>query len=316
MEERNNSTSGITYMLVDLQGSAGYIFHGVKPGTPLVCLPEFVKFPNGRWRQLLHKALVGRLPLSGRTLEKLTGREGFSALHTLLPGDRLVLTDVRNLRTLKAVRRIVPQGVRLYDYFCDPVSYLFHGRDAVEELAHIESMGYRIVSFDPVDAQRYGLSPSEQYFRYPDAEEALPAEHDFFFCGIPKDRETALTELRRQLEAEGFACKFVIPHSRDEIMPYRLYIDCLRRSRCLVDWVQQGQTGLTRRPLEALFFGKKLITNNADIVNYPFYQPENILVLDGTDKADIQGFMKTPCVTVDDAIKQRYDVNTWLKNFE
>ncbi|MGE4514729.1 MAG: hypothetical protein AB7E26_13095, partial [Chryseobacterium sp.] len=40
------------------------------------------------------------------------------------------------------------------------------------------------------------------------------------------------------------------------------------------------QNGLTIRTFEVLASGKKLITTNSDITNYPFYSPENILVID------------------------------------
>ena len=52
-------------------------------------------------------------------------------------------------------------------------------------------------------------------------------------------------------------------------------------SRCVLDSAQEGQMGLTIRVLEALGAKKKLITTNEDIVNYDFYNEENIYVYDG-----------------------------------
>ena len=48
------------------------------------------------------------------------------------------------------------------------------------------------------------------------------------------------------------------------------------RSNIVLDISHPGQSGLTMRTFETIGAGKKLITTNADIKNYPFYNPENI----------------------------------------
>ena len=47
-------------------------------------------------------------------------------------------------------------------------------------------------------------------------------------------------------------------------------------SRSIIEIEDIDQNGLTLRSLESIFFGKKLITDNRDIVNYDFYKKENI----------------------------------------
>ena len=90
----------------------------------------------------------------------------------------------------------------------------------------------------------------------------------------------------------------------------------MRQSRCLVDLFQEGQVGLTRRPLEALFFNKKLLTENAHIAQFPFYHPHNIFILGKDHPSQLPAFMGTPAVEVPHDVKQRYDVNTWLHYFD
>lgn len=46
------------------------------------------------------------------------------------------------------------------------------------------------------------------------------------------------------------------------MISYQENLDNIRKSKCIVDVVQKGQIGLTLRPLESLFFKKKLLTNN------------------------------------------------------
>ena len=74
--------------------------------------------------------------------------------------------------------------------------------------------------------------------------------------------------------------------------------------------------GLTLRTLEALFFKKKLITNNRDIVNLQFYNANNIFVL-GIDKLEnLKIFMDKPYENIEQKVIDYYDFNEWLKRFE
>ena len=55
------------------------------------------------------------------------------------------------------------------------------------------------------------------------------------------------------------------------------------------------------------------ITTNKTIVNYDFYRPENIYVFE--DKIDFDDiFFKSDYVMVDDDIKSRYSIDSWVDN--
>ena len=83
----------------------------------------------------------------------------------------------------------------------------------------------------------------------------------------------------------------------------------------MIDINQSNQTGLTRRPLEALFYNKKLITNNADIRRYNFYNPKNIFIF-GIDSAEsLKEFVKSPVDKIPAQIRQQYDINTWIDQY-
>jgi hypothetical protein len=53
-----------------------------------------------------------------------------------------------------------------------------------------------------------------------------------------------------------------------------------KRTKSVLDINKPFQYGLTIRTFEVLAAGRKLITTNPDIKNYPFYNPNNILVID------------------------------------
>ena len=51
-----------------------------------------------------------------------------------------------------------------------------------------------------------------------------------------------------------------------------------KKAFCLIDLKLESHNGLSFRFYESLYFQKKLITNNKDVVNYDFYNSNNILI--------------------------------------
>ena len=73
--------------------------------------------------------------------------------------------------------------------------------------------------------------------------------------------------------------------------------------------------GLSFRFFEALYYQKKLITNNTDIINYEFYNPNNIMIIDYNNytQASILEFLDKEYVNIDSEIINKYSFDNWLK---
>lgn len=89
----------------------------------------------------------------------------------------------------------------------------------------------------------------------------------------------------------------------------RLYTN----SKCVLDAAQEGQVGLTIRVFEALGAKKKIITTNADIRNYDFYQEENIYVYDENKINYKSPFFSQPYMDIGTDIYEKYSLKSWLK---
>lgn len=93
-------------------------------------------------------------------------------------------------------------------------------------------------------------------------------------------------------------------------------VDKVKRSKAVLDIQHPRQIGLTMRSIETLGGNRKLITTNCDIVNYDFYTPSNILVLDRNDSTEqiaeaIQEFMITPYQVINQQVYERYSITSW-----
>lgn len=89
---------------------------------------------------------------------------------------------------------------------------------------------------------------------------------------------------------------------------YKIYAD----SKCIVDVENPGQHGLTMRSIETIGLRRKFITTNQDIVNYDFYNPNNILVIDRNNPVVDMGFFEKPYINLSDELYEKYSLKSWI----
>lgn len=82
--------------------------------------------------------------------------------------------------------------------------------------------------------------------------------------------------------------------------------------KAILDIQHPKQTGLTMRTIEMIGMGKKLITTNADIVNYDLYNPANVCVIDRNNPVIDGTFLDKDFVPVDESVRARYSLERWI----
>lgn len=90
-------------------------------------------------------------------------------------------------------------------------------------------------------------------------------------------------------------------------------VDHISRSKVVLDVAHPSQSGLTMRTIELLGARKKIITTNSDIVNYDFYNKDNILIIDRDNPVLNKIFFETPYKHLDSSIIGYYQIDNWLK---
>jgi hypothetical protein len=86
----------------------------------------------------------------------------------------------------------------------------------------------------------------------------------------------------------------------------------IEESNCVLDIERPIQRGLTMRTIEVLGARKKLITTNKDIVNYDFFNKNNILVIDRDQPVIDIHFIRGEYQDLPDDIYQKYSIGNWL----
>lgn len=90
------------------------------------------------------------------------------------------------------------------------------------------------------------------------------------------------------------------------------YVSLSSSSVSVLDIPHRMQSGLTIRAIETLGLEVKLVTTNKDIVNYDFYHPQNILVIDRDNPRLDEAFFKTEYLPVSTDIMARYSISGWV----
>ncbi|GEM_PF-881009 len=188
-----------------------------------------------------------------------------------------------------------------------------------------------IVCFDPGVCEQLGYRYLHQFYFMPEGSTASVSANEhlnakkLFFCGSDKNRLSLLEELSDVLTAKGYLCNFTVvnPNRSTEtrqsitlqrrMMDYPEMLQKLKEYDCLVDLVRPGQQGLTLRTLEALFYCKKLLTNNACVKQSDFYRPENIFIVGEDAPEDLAAFFDRPFQPVEDEILKKYTFEHWCQ---
>lgn len=185
----------------------------------------------------------------------------------------------------------------------------------------LQALDYTIWSFDPGDCARYGFKFYRQFIEKPPAvPEPIPV-YDFGFVGRNKGREAVLQTLEVKLKAQGYSVLFAIRSDQMKgvkaNLSYSAYLHTYLSTRCMLDITQTGQTGLTLRPLEAMVYQRKLLTNNPLIRQEAFYHPANILVFDEhLDLVELNDFMQQPFHPISAEIQALYSLTHLIKTLK
>lgn len=232
--------------------------------------------------------------------------------------------------TLRGWRKAYPQA-RLVFYTWDSIENKpFSKRNL--------SLYDRCSTFDPVDAKKYGMGFRPLFYadgfdRPTDAAYA----YDLSFIGtVHSDRYRIVHSLLEQLppdtrtfvylylqapwmyDLRRFFTNTLDGAKREEFRFNPLSKDVVQAtffgSRAVLDIEHVQQRGATMRTMEALGSRRKMVTTNATLRNYDFFDPRNIQIIDRKTPRLEQEFLQTPYEAVAEEIRQKYSLRQWVRD--
>ncbi len=179
-----------------------------------------------------------------------------------------------------------------------------------------------IVSFDKKDCSTLGFIYNGQCcVDYRNDYTCTSNKKDVFFCGQDKGRRSYLNTLVEKFDQQDITYDILLKGNKqnnskikyiNKSLDYKDVLHKMWECRAILDIVQEGQCGITWRPIESIFYKKKLITTFSNIKEYDFYKERNVFVLGVDDPAELKRFIYDEYEDIDDGIVERYTFKSWL----
>lgn len=182
-------------------------------------------------------------------------------------------------------------------------------------------------SYDADDCRKYNMNLKHgaylDIYRIDKLEEP---EYDILYLGRDKGRAKKIFDLESEFQKLGLKTNFHICADRaflkfkhqyyKSVIPYREYLEMLKRSRAILNIVQPGQTSITMREYEAVFDNVKCITNNQTIKQFELYHSSRYFVLGQDDMALLSVFLNTKFLPVSEEKLNEYKFSRIMEMME
>lgn len=228
----------------------------------------------------------------------------------------IIFFSTSPIQGLEFIRKKYP-NIKIIFWYWNPVKISLHPDNVLK-------LGATPWAFDKADSIKYAINHNSTFYFKDLKLEEHEIDNDFLFVGLDKGRRAILEKLESDLKRKSLRTNFYIVDSNASsknytgnfpYISYSEYLIKLSKSRVIVDIMQEGQTGLTLRPMESIFFNKKIITDNLSIENADFYRPENVFILGKDDIDNIEEFINSPYRNIDHDILDSYDFKNWMSRF-
>jgi len=251
-----------------------------------------------------------------------------NTLEKLGPQDQILVLNPHTLdyQTIKEIKSYTPY---LISYLYDNLE-----RFPVEEKLELFD---KVYSFEDKDVKKYGFEKITNYnylSEQPLQEEEI--ENDLFYItSYDKRRIKLLRKLAARLSTLEVRSKIIVVGKQIwkeklkqlssskllskyiQLRKTPIYIDEVlaeyKKNKVILDLMRDGQEGLSFRVFEAMAFEKKLITDNPSILNYDFYDPQNILYIDNDLEILNESFFHTPYKRIPIELFRKYTLDNWLE---
>lgn len=183
----------------------------------------------------------------------------------------------------------------------------------------------KVSSFDKEDVKRYNLFYLPNF--YMRESKNIETEYDIYtiMSGVKTKRKEILEKIADECLKNKISYSLnlvdetIEEESRNKINIIKCGISLEEmlvkeeKSKAIIEILHHLNTGCTFRTFDCIGMSKKLITNNQNIMNEDFYNPNNILVIDENNIKIPKEFIETPYEDLPKEIFKKYSLKNWIK---
>ncbi len=165
-----------------------------------------------------------------------------------------------------------------------------------------KKMGFDyIFSFDPTDVEKYDfIYTNVPYSTLFNETKQYITDYDIYLAANVKTKGGAklFHDIYNHLKSEKVRAHYRLVNvpNKEKIynndiiynhhIEYPEVVKGVKESNCILEILPTDQSGATLRYYESVLYNKKLLTNNKDVVNLPFYNPEYMHVFEKPEDID------------------------------
>lgn len=199
-------------------------------------------------------------------------------------------------------------------YFWNPIT----SHDKIKKLKKY----FDVYSYSLIDCKKYDLKYNPTFYVNIPVKAVKGSQYDTIFIGKNKGRLSQLESAYMWFKNPFFYVtrdnqeNSKVLSLQNASMDYQEYLEKLSMSTSILEILISDNADYSLRTMEAIFFQKKLITNNKEIKKAFFYRDSNIYVIDEQTNSDkIQEFLIKEFVPYTDREKNYFSVESWLNRF-
>lgn len=167
-----------------------------------------------------------------------------------------------------------------------------------------------VVTIDEEDSKEFDLLYHPFVYSKNEVNTDGVEESDLFYIGRAKKRLPILLDIYEKVTAAGLRCDFYVvdvpPEQQkyadkihyNQALGYDELLKHVCQTACLLEVMQEGQAAGTLRQNEAITYKKKLLTNNSQIKDRPFFREEYVSVFNSAEDLNVE-FIKCPPKDID-----------------
>jgi hypothetical protein len=206
------------------------------------------------------------------------------------------------------------------------ILWLWNTVAEVENNLHLEGIpdGMEIWSYSEYDCKKYNLSYNTTFFW--DKKDKIEDEivQDLYFIGKDKGRLQKVKYIASVCNERKINFTYHIVKTHKYSLPKKEYKSSISylevqkniaKSKAILDIQVSKTAGPSLRALEAVFYGKKLVTDDKNVKTFKFYNKNNIFIIGEDDLNELKAFLDSPVVPIREEDVEYYNVRNWLARF-
>lgn len=283
-----------------------------------------------RWMNIVWRLILRRTDYWEKRNKRLFDKTCMKQLEKILSNKIDYAIFIRaDMYSHNLFRKLKDKQVYISSYQSNGI----HGK--TKNILNIAHYLDQVFCFDPADVAKYkdiGFKfLTNCYFpdeKYEFGKNLVRETKTVYYAGsgLP-DRINVMKKLNHYFQGTDYVLEatLVVPRhivaKRDsniefvhDYFDYGNYLKIISNSYALVDLVTDEHDGLSYRFFEAMYFKKKLITNNFHVKKYDFYNSNNIFISDFSDLTNLQEWLLGSYEEIPEEISKKYSFDNWLSN--